>query len=515
MSDQPTEQKPQDGEQIEVQTEEKESKQAQKKREKLEKARLKKEANEQKKREQEREALEKRLKEAEGITFTEDQSLPKAQRIKIRNATANIDKRVKIYGWVHRCRWQGKKMLFLVLRDGTGFIQTLLDGVLCQTINAITLKEEATVCVYGTLHTDDRAPYIGVELKADFWELVGHSPALPINEEANIDTQLDQRHLVLRGEHASAVMRLRSIVTQCFRDHYFAKHYNEVCPPTLVQTQVEGGSTLFKFDFFGEEAYLTQSSQLYLETVIPSLGDVFCIAQSYRAEKSMTQRHLAEYTHIEAELPFIQFEDLLETVEDLIADVTQRVFDKARDLILSVNKDAEKLLEVVTKHRPFKRMTYAECIKFCQEHNVYKDKENKIHFELGDDITDAPEREMLSHIGVPVLMTKFPLEMKAFYMKKCDEDRSLTESVDVLVPGVGEIIGGSMRVDNYEELMEGYRREKINPEHYYWYIDQRKYGTTPHGGYGLGLERYLMWLLGLPSVKQACLYPRYMSRCKP
>ncbi|KAL0491643.1 asparaginyl-tRNA synthetase [Acrasis kona] len=356
---------------------------------------------------------------------------------------------------------------------------------------------------------------MGIELQADYWELMGESPGLPINQDANVDTQLDERHLVHRGQKASAHMKVRSIVTQCFRDHFFSKHYHEVCPPTLVQTQVEGGSTLFQLKFFDEDAFLTQSSQLYLETMLPSLGDVFCIAQSYRAEKSLTQRHLAEYTHIEAERAFIDFEDLLQTVEELIADVTQRVFDKCGDLIRLCNPEADKILEVVTKNRPFKRMTYAECIKFCNEHNIYKDPKTEEHFKHGDDITDAPERQMLQIIGVPVLMIKFPLEMKAFYAKKCADDLELTETVDVLVPGVGEIIGSSMRVDNYQELLEGFEREGIDPKSYYWYIDQRKFGTTSHGGYGLGLERYLMWLLKLPSVKQACLYPRLMYRCKP
>ncbi|KAL9655558.1 hypothetical protein ABK040_002225 [Willaertia magna] len=456
-----------------------------------------------------------RLEEAKKITFVEDTSLGEAKKIKIRDVSKFEGQRVTLYGWCHRIRAQGKSLLFITLRDGTGFIQTVLNGVLCQTYEAITLHLESTVMVKGVLKADSRAPYCGYELQADYWKLVGSAPeSLPFNEQVKDQTLLlDQRHLVIRGENTSAVLKLRSIIASCFRDHYFSKGYYEICPPTLVQTQVEGGSTLFKFDFFNEPAYLTQSSQLYLETVIPAVGDAFCIAQSYRAEKSDTPRHLAEYTHVEAELPFIQFEDLLASLEDLLVDVTDRVFEKAKDLVLSVNPNAEKLRELLK--RPFKRMTYSECIQFCKDNEVYKDEENKIFFEYGEDISDAPERKMLEKIGVPVMMVKFPAMMKAFYMKKCEDDVSLTESVDVLLPGVGEVIGGSMRLDDLDALIEGYKKEGISPEPYYWYNDQRKYGSCPHGGYGLGLERYIMWLLGLKNVRQACLYPRFYGRCKP
>lgn len=241
------------------------------------------------------------------------------------------------------------------------------------------------------------------------------------------------------------------------------------------------------------------------------IGIIFKKKKIYnlRAEKSKTRRHLTEYTHIEAERPFINFDDLLDTIEDLIVDVTKRVFEKAKDLVLEFNKNAK------IPSRPFKRMTYAECIKYCKEHNIYKDEENKIHFQEGDDIPDGPERKMINMIGEPVLMIKFPVQMKSFYMKKCDEDKTLTESVDLLLPGVGEVVGGSMRIHDYKELMDAYKREGIDPSPYYWFTDQRKYGTCPHGGYGLGLGRYMMWLLNIDSIRKCELYPRYMGRCKP
>lgn len=456
-----------------------------------------------------RQALEQRMKEAEGVVIELDTSLPEAHSIKVGQCKERVGERVLLRGWVHRLRWQGRKLLFVVLRDGTGFVQCTLSGDLCKVMDAINLHLESTIAIWGTLKADDRA-IGGVELQADFWKLMGSSPEqMPFNADASPDVLFDNRHLVMRGENTSNIMKIRSIALQCFREHFFERSYHEITPPTIVQTQCEGGSTLFKFDYFGEESYLTQSSQLYLETLLPALGDVFCIAQSYRAEKSSTPRHLSEYTHVEAERAFISYEDLLNTIEDLVIDVSAKIMEKAGDLVLSLNKDFK------VPSKPFKRMTYKECIDFCNAHNIYQDEEKQIKFEYGDDITDKPERKMMDIIGEPVMMIKFPAQMKSFYMKKCEEDRTLTESVDVLLPGIGEVIGGSMRIDDYDELMQAYKTEGLDPTPYYWYHDQRLYGTSPHGGYGLGLERFLMWLLAQKNVKLCSTYPRYMGRCRP
>jgi len=256
-------------------------------------------------------------------------------------------------------------------------------------------------------------------------------------------------------------------------------------------------------------AYLTQSSQLYLETVLPMLGKVFCIAPSYRAEKSRTRRHLSEYTHLEAELPFIEFDDLLNTIEDLVVDTSRRIMECSKDLMDQVNPNFK------VPKKPFRRLAYAEAIEFCKENKIYKDKEAKTFFEFGEDIPELPEREMIEKIGEPVLFCKFPVPIKSFYMPKCKDDQRVTESVDLLVPGVGEVVGGSMRIWDYEELMAAYKREKIDPAPYYWFTDQRKYGSVPHGGYGLGFERFLVWLFGDDHIRNVCLYPRFIGRCKP
>jgi asparaginyl-tRNA synthetase len=473
----------------------------------------KKEAKKLEKESGDAERREKNLEEAKKVIITEDQSLQKAKQVKIKETSAS-DERVKVYGWVHRLRRQGKNLLFLVLRDGTGFLQCVLNDKLCQTYDAILLATEATVCVYGKVSAipeGKQAPR-NVELSADYWEIVGHSPAggaeNVLNEEAHVDVQLDNRHMMIRGENTSKILRLRSIVTQCFRDHYFSRGYYECFPPTLVQTQVEGGSTLFKLNYFGEEAYLTQSSQLYLETACPALGDVFCIAQSYRAETSRTRRHLSEFTHIEGERPFINFEDLLNTIEDLVVDVVDRVLKHPEaHLLYEVNP------EFKAPKSPFRRMPYTEAIQYLKDNDIKKD--DGTFYEFGDDIPEAPERKMTDKINEPILLMKFPAEIKSFYMRRDENDTRLTESVDLLLPNVGEIVGGSMRMDDYETLSESFKKNGIDPGPYYWYLDQRKYGTFRHGGYGLGLDRFLTYMLNRYHVRDVCFYPRFIERCRP
>ena len=460
-----------------------------------------------------------------------DNKLGPAPDCSVADSLSQVGKRVRMHGWASLLRRQGDVkggIIFVDLRDGTGVpntVQVVMSGELTRTYDALTMSREATMYVWGTLQTYDRA-YVEkaedgsetkrtvtcVELIADYWELVHGSAAdieSVVTRDSNPDTLLDQRHLVLRQTRHIYIMRLRSIILQCFREHFFGKGYFEVTPPTIVQTQVEGGSTLFKFDYFGSQAYLTQSSQLYLETAVPALGKVFCVMPSFRAEKHRTRRHLSEYTHFEGELGFITFDDLLQTLEDMVVGVSELVVAKAGDLLKVVNP------KFAPPKRGFRRMAYTDAIEWLNAHNVFKDEAKQERYEFGDDIPEAPERLMVDTIGEPIMLTRFPTSMKPFYMQRVAGDERFTESCDLLVPGVGEIVGSSMRTWDLDKLLAGFKHEGIDPSTYYWYNDLRKYGSCPHGGWGLGVERFVCWMLGIEHIRDACLYPRFTGRAQP
>lgn len=477
------------------------------------------------------------LDDAKKIVISEDTNLPKAVKMKLDEVDPKKVKlgsgerpkevdysspdrgtRVRVFGRVHRERKQ-KDILFVTLRDGYGFMQCVLTGQLAKTYDAVTLTRETSMEILGELWevpAGAHAP-LNRELHADFFRIVAHGKA-PGGDDAitnkvqaggDPQTLLDQRHLLLRGETASAVMFVRDAVESAFHQTYREVRCRKVSPPALVQTQVEGGATLFKFDYYGETSFLTQSSQLYLETCLPSMGDVYCIEKSFRAEKSLTRRHLSEYTHVEAELDFISFDDLLDHLEHVMCRVLELVLSNPQ--IAKYIQDLNPGFQV--PERPFKRMRYSDAIEWLVEHGI-PNEDGEPH-KFGDDIAEAAERRMTDIINRPIFLTHFPVEIKAFYMQKDPQDTRVTESVDVLMPGVGEIVGGSMRMDNYDELMAAYDREGIDPKPYYWYTDQRRYGSSPHGGYGLGLERFLAWLCKQHTVRDCCLYPRYMGRCTP
>ncbi|KAL3471680.1 hypothetical protein BJX99DRAFT_19896 [Aspergillus californicus] len=492
--------------------------------------RKKKAAKEQELAIREKKEAEKRrlvLEEAKKVVIKEDTSLPKPVKVRLDETNPAIvtlgtpesetpGTRVRVMGRIHRLRTQ-KDMIFLTLADGYGYLQCVLTGDLVKTYDAMTLTLETSIALHGEMRAvppKQHAPN-NRELFVDFYTVIGRAAGdkeaitTRVAHDSDPQTLYNNRHLVLRGETVSSVMKVRSATLKAFRQTFDELRLTEVTPPAMVQTQVEGGSTLFKFDYYGEDAYLTQSSQLYLETCIPALGDVFCVCPSFRAEKSLTRRHLSEYTHIESELDFITFTDLLDHLEAVICRVLEIVLADpvAKPIIEKLNPEFQ------TPSRPFLRMKYSDAIDWLREREI-PNEEGKPH-EFGDDIAEAAERKMTDIINRPIFLTHFPADIKAFYMKKDPEDRRVTESVDVLMPGVGEIVGGSMRMDDWDELMAAYKHEGMDPSPYYWYTDQRKYGTSPHGGYGLGLERFLAWLCARYTVRDCSLYPRFTGRCTP
>ena len=440
-------------------------------------------------REKQEEERRRVLEEAKKIIIEENSNLPKPIKVRLNVTNPTIVKlrkkgddskgtRVKVVGRVHRERKQ-KDVMFITLRDGYGFLQCVFTGPLAKTYDALTLTRETSMELYGEMwevppgaHAPDNR-----ELQVDYfkihpgWKAVGGDEAITNRVSAGTEhsTLVDLRHLTLRGETASSVLLVRDAVESAFIQAFKELQMRKVSPPALVQTQVEGGATLFKFNYYGEDAYLTQSSQLYLETCLPSLGDVYCIEKSFRAEKSLTRRHLSEYTHIEGELDFITFPDLLDHIEFLICQVLEIAL--ADPIIAGYIKHLNPEFQIPEK--PFLRMRYTDAIDWLRKHDI-PNEEGQPHI-FGDDIAETAERKMTDIINKPILLTHFPVEVKAFYMPKDKEDSRVTESVDCLMPGVGEIIGGSMRMDSYEELMEGYSRVGIDPAPYYWYIDQRKY----------------------------------------
>ncbi|CAG8970718.1 hypothetical protein HYALB_00001500 [Hymenoscyphus albidus] len=453
----------------------------------------------------------------------QDESLPAAIKMKISDSeTSEIilgnenitGTRVKVIGRIENIRTT-KAFTFVYLADTRATLLCVFSDQQNETAR-ISLQKQATLEVYGEMREvppKNKAPG-DRELHVDFYSTIGKAPggseafSNVVPESANQATLPDFRHLVLRRPEEATVMKSRAAALDTFRQYYKAHDMRESTAPSFVQTQVGGGS-LFSLQYYGQTAYLTQTSQLYLETQLPILGDCYAIQSSFRAENAHTRLHLSEYTHVEAELDFIVFEDLLQHIENVICGVI--------DMLLA---DPESAAYIQTLHpafkspaRPFTRMRYSEAIEWLNEHGIMAD-EGEPH-TFGVDIAEAAERAMTNRIGEPIILTHFPVHLKAFYMKKDASDPRVTESVDVLVPGVGEVVGGGMRIEDYEELFSVMKNNKWDLASYSFYADQRKYGSTPHGGYGLGLERFLAWILHRHTVRECIPFPRYPGKCTP
>lgn len=415
-----------------------------------------------------------------------------------------VGETVQIRGWIHLKREHGKHILFLVVRDGTGFIQVVLRDNVKGYDEVFNSYREAALIVTGNVSEDERSPY-GYEVRAESVKVISSSqPTIEeeIQPDSSVDLLMDKRHLVIRGEKASAVLRYTDKLLRYIREFCVEKGLTEVIPPILTKAACEGGATLFSLKYFDDTAYLTQSSQLYMEAVIPALGDVYCIQKSFRAERHRTRRHLLEYYHFEPELGFIDFEDLIKFAEDNIIYIIKRTLEEDYKIL-----ELFEVSDLEVPRSPFKIMTYAEALDFFASRGISIDP--------GMDIEESKERMLVDHFGEPVFLIEFPAEQKAFYFKRKDSDENIALAVDLLVPTVGEIIGGGMREDDYDKIITRLKEINADLEDYLWYTDFRKYGSVPHGGYGLGIERTIEWILRLEHIRDATLFPRFVNRLLP
>jgi asparaginyl-tRNA synthetase len=412
------------------------------------------------------------------------------------------DKKIKIRGWVYRKR-EGKELIFLLVRDSTGFIQCTIKKGSPAWSKAERLTIESSLMIEGTAKPDKRAPG-GYEISTESILIIGLAELFPITKDQSEQFIRDVRHLWLRSRQMNLVMKIRADVLEFTRDFFKSQDFTEVSPPMFISAAVEGGSTLFGLKYFGQNLYLTQSSQLYLEILIYSLEKVYCIAPSFRAEKSRTIRHLTEYWHIEGEWPFAEMHDLMRFEEELVAHICQQTADKCKKQLEELGADISKLASVKA---PFPKMTYTEAVELLRKKGA--------KFQWGDDLGYEDEKTLADQFGKPFFVYDYPTTIKAFYCKTHRDRPEVAMSVDMLVPRIGEVSTGGAREDDKEVLIKRIRQMDLKEEEYDWYVDLRRYGTVPHVGFGLGLERLLAWMLDLENVIDTIPFPRTTRRFYP
>ena len=412
------------------------------------------------------------------------------------------DKKVAVRGWVYRKR-ESKEMIFLVVRDSTGFIQCTIKKGSAAWSEGERLTIESSLTLEGTAKPDKRAPG-GYEIAVDAISVIGLAELFPISKDKSEDFLRDVRHLWLRSRRMNLVMKVRAEVLEFAREFFKSQGFTEVSPPMFISAAVEGGSTLFGLKYFDQNLYLTQSSQLYLEIMIYSLENVYCIAPSFRAEKSRTIRHLTEYWHMEAEWPFADMRDLMDFEETLMAHVCKRVAEECEKEFAELNADLSKVASVRT---PFPKMTYTEAIE--------KLKAKGFKTKWGDDLGYEEEKTLADELGKPFFIFDYPTVIKAFYCKTYRDKPEVAMSADMLVPRIGEISTGGVREDDKEALIKRIRDMGMNEKGYDWYLDLRRYGTVPHVGFGMGVERLLTWMLDLENIIDSIPFPRTTRRFYP
>src|ERR1022692_210859 len=423
---------------------------------------------------------------------------------------------VTLRGWLYNLRESGK-LLFPQFRDGSGVIQGVVpkNAVTPEVFEAVkTLTQESSVIVEGKVRADKRAPG-GYELDVISVQVVQRVPEsdpYPITpKEHGTEFLMEHRHLWVRSQRQASILRVRAEIIKAVRDFFDEHGFTLTDPPILTPAACEGTSTLFPVDYFDEQAYLTQSGQLYIEATAMALGKVYSFGPTFRAEKSKTRRHLTEFWMVEPEVAYATLDDLMVLAEEFITFIVKRCLEKRRPELETIGRDLSKLEKIDT---PFPRVSYDDAVKMLQEAHAKGLIEN--NFEYGGDFGSPDETYISSQFDRPVIVNRYPAVVKAFYMEPDPERPDLALCMDVLAPeGYGEIIGGSQRMASYELLLERIRQHELPEEAFRWYLDLRKFGGVPHAGFGMGIERAVAWICGLEHVRETIPFPRTLHRLYP
>jgi asparaginyl-tRNA synthetase len=423
---------------------------------------------------------------------------------------------VTVRGWLYNLRESGK-LLFPQFRDGSGIIQGVVpkNAVPPEVFDAIkTLTQESSVIVEGKVRADKRA-HGGYELdvaNVHVVQRVPESTPYPITpKEHGTDFLMEHRHLWVRSQRQAAILRVRAEIIKAARDFFDERGFTLTDPPIITPAACEGTSTLFPVDYFDEQAFLTQSGQLYVEATAMALGKVYSFGPTFRAEKSKTRRHLTEFWMVEPEVAYAELDDVMELAEGLITFIVKRCLEKRRVDLQTIGRDISKLEKI---EAPFPRISYDEAVKNLQEGHAQGKLESK--FEWGGDLGSPDETYLSAQFDKPVMVHRYPAKVKAFYMEPDPQRPDLALCVDVLAPeGYGEIIGGSQRMASYELLLQRIHEHNLPEEAFKWYLDLRRFGSVPHGGFGMGIERAVAWICGLEHVRETIPFPRMLYRLYP
>ena len=429
-------------------------------------------------------------------------------RVYVHDLEKHVGEEVQLRGWLYNKRSSGK-VRFLLFRDGTGILQgVVVKGAVGEEIvnRSDALTQESSFSMTGKIRKDDRAPG-GYEMEVSDVEIISIAHEYPITpKEHGIEFLADRRHLWLRSSRQHAIMRVRHRIVKAIRDFYDGRGFVLVDSPILTPAACEGTSTLFETDYFDlGKAYLTQSGQLYAEAGAMAFGKVYCFGPTFRAEKSKTRRHLAEFWMVEPEVAFNDLNDDMELAEDFLEYIVQTVLKDCEQELKVLERNTAMLQNV---KKPLPRISYSEAVEILHQKGI--------NFEWGGDFGGTDETVISEQFDRPVMVHRYPSEVKAFYMKRDPENPKVALAVDVLAPeGYGEIIGGSQREDDLDMLLQRIKAHNLPQEAFEWYLDLRRFGTVPHAGFGLGLERTVGWICGLEHVRETVPFPRMMYRLTP